>query len=420
MQVVKKRIAFDIEQVVREEVPFLSTFYRNGSELNDDIRSLLEFPVVNQEAMPFYTMKESTTYKLNSQFEEYYTMMDYALSMAFHDKSLLGKFFDCEFIREHGPRFIPYAEATFHKKHPALYGRFDACFNPTTEKLEGVYEFNGDTPVMLFESANLQSRFAEQLGTDQYNNYWAIFIEQMREQGYNNIAVACSTDFVEDMATCETISQAFSAAIPTARVQFLDMKELDFDSESATPFYAAGSDVPLDAVYILSPWEEMVSNHPAMLDNWQGWIDNVHVFEPAWRWFFAHKGMTALCTHLMETSKSFSERFGEVKLLPTYLKHPRGAFGDHWVEKPVVGRLSNNIKIWKKEELVSDTGGYYTGENTVFQQYCAPYKVESRNNFILGFWMMGKYSASVCFREFDSEVLSISNERFIPHIVVED
>ena len=420
MQVVTKRIDFNVEQVVREEVPFLSTFYRDGEELNYDIRSLLEFPANNKDAMPFYTLKESTTYTLNEQFEKYYQMMEYALAIAFHDKELLKEFFDCEFLRAHGEAFIPYAEATFHKKHPALYGRFDACFNPVREKLEGVYEFNGDTPVMLFESANLQSRFSEQLGTDQYNNYWAIFIEQMREKGYKNIAVACSTAYVEDMATCETLAQAFAEALPTAHVQFLDMKELDFDSDSNTPFYAAGSDMPLDAVYILSPWEEMVNNHPVMLDNWTRWIDNVHLFEPAWRWFFANKGMTALCTYLMETSRSFADKFGDVKLLPTYLKRPSGALGNHWVEKPVVGRLSNNIRIWENGVVVSDTGGYYDGENTVFQKFTAPYKVEGRNNFILGFWMMGKYSASVCFREFDTEVLSISNERFIPHIVVED
>jgi glutathionylspermidine synthase len=418
MQVVNKPISFNLEQVVREEVPFLSVFYRDGEELNRDINDLLAFPVANKDNMPFYTMKDATTYKLNQQFEEYYQMMEYALVMAFHDKELLRKFFDCEFLREHGDRFIPYAEATFHKKHPALYGRFDACFDPRSERLMGVYEFNGDTPVMLFESVNLQQRFAEELGTDQYNNYWDIFIEQMSKQKYKNIAVACSTDFVEDMATCETLSQAFAAALPYASVQFLDLKELDYDPNSRTPFYAQGSDVPLDAVYVLSPWEEMVSNCPQMLDNWTYWIDNVHLFEPAWRWFFAHKGMTALCTHLMRTSKSFAQKFGNVKLLPAYLTKEECGHTGRMVEKPVVGRLSNNIRIWNNGELESDTGGYYTGENTIFQEYCAPYKVDGRNNFILGFWMMGKHSASACFREFDSEVLSISNERYIPHIVV--
>jgi glutathionylspermidine synthase len=420
MKAVFKSINFDLEQVVAEEVPFLSAFYRDGEELNGDIKDLLSFPVKHSDNMPFYTIKDSTTERLNEQFEDYYKMMDYALAMAFHNKGLLRQFFDCEFLRKHGDRFIPYAEATFHKHHPALYGRFDACFNPITEQLMGVYEFNGDTPVMLFESVNLQNRYAQMLGTDQYNNYWDIFIEQMQHKGYKRIGVACATNYVEDMATCETLAQAFNAAIPLATVQFLDMKELDFDTDADKPFFAMGSNEPLDAVYILQPWEEMVENNPEMLDNWERWVDNTHVFEPAWRWFFAHKGMTALCTYLMEESGSFASKFGHVKLLRTYLKRPSGALGNHWVEKPVVGRLSNNIKIWEKGEVVSDTGGYYSEENTVFQEYCAPYQVEGRNNFILGHWMMNKYSAGTCFREFDSKVLSISNERWIPHIVVED
>lgn len=419
MHVIKKSISFDIESVVAEELPYMSAFYRSQGELWDDVHDLLAFPVANQAAMPFYTVKDSTTYKLNQQFEDYYQMMDYALAIAFHDRELLNKFFDCEFLRKHGNRFIPYAEATFHKKHPALYGRYDACFDPLTEELLGVYEFNGDTPVMLFESVNLQARLSAELDTDQYNNWWELFSQRFAHC-YRNVGVVCGTQAVEDMATAETIAQSFSQADGSRHVSFLDIKELDFDHMNLrSPFFAKGSDTPLDAIYILSPWEEMIDTFPAMLSCWDRWIDNVHIFEPAWRWFFAHKGMTALCTHLMETSRSFGQKFRDVKLIPTYLKHPRGAFGNHWVEKPVVGRLSNNIKVWKGSYLMSDTGGHYREENTVFQQYMAPRKVEGRNNFILGMWMMGKHSASLCAREFDTEVLSISNERWIPHIVVE-
>lgn len=426
MQVVSKQITFDLEQVVAEEVPFLSTFYRWNGELNDDVQDLLAFPVANQKAMPFYTVKESTTYKLNNQFENYYAMMDAALKIAFNDKELLFKFFDCEFMRKHGERFVPYAQATYQKKHRALYGRYDACFDPETEELLGVYEFNGDTPVMLFESVNLQARFSEELGTDQYNNWWDIFCEEF-QYGLKNVAVACGTSYVEDMATCETVAQAFQSARCDRNVSFLDLKELDFDhSNIKKPWIAKGSDKPLDGIYVLSPWEEMIETFPAMLDHWERWIDNVELFEPAWRWFFAHKGMTALCWHLLKTDSSFLQVHRGVKIIPTWLESDIKA-GPHnlgpvkLVEKPVVGRLSNNIKIWDENgHLECDTGGYYSDENTVFQEYTPPRKVKGRNNFILGMWMCGKHSASMCAREFDTEVLSISNERFIPHIVVED
>lgn len=419
MHVIKKPISFNIHDVIAEELPYMSAFYRSGGELWDDVHDLLAFPVANQHAMPFYTIKDSTTYRLNQQFEDYYQMMDYALAIAFHDKALLNKFFDCTFLRKWGKQFVPYAEATFHKKHPALYGRYDACFDPITEELLGVYEFNGDTPVMLFESVNLQARLSQDDPEAQYNNWWDIFMDRFAYD-YKNVAVACSTYAVEDMATCETVAQAFKEARGDRHVSFLDLKELDFDHMNLRkPFIARGSDTPLDAVYILSPWEEMVENFPAMLSSWERWIDNVHIFEPAWRWFFAHKGMTALCTYLMETSVSFKQKFGDVKLIPTYIDG-MALRGKKHVTKPVVGRLSNNIRIYDEQGmLLSATEGHYRLENVVSQLYMAPRKVEGRNNFILGMWMMGKHSASLCAREFDTEVLSIQNERWIPHIVVE-
>ena len=422
MQVVNKPIKFDLETVVAEEVPYLSTFYRYKGELNQDVCDLLAFPVSNQSAMPFYTVKESTTYTLNKQFEDYYQMMVDALKIALQDRELMDKFFDCHFWRQHGGRFLPYAKATFDRKHPALYGRYDACFDPETEQLKGIYEFNGDTPVMLFESVNLQARLSKQLGTDQYNNWWEIF-EHKFAGGYKNVAVACGTDYVEDMATCETVAQAFGSARVDRNVSFLDLKELDYDHMNLSkPWIARDSFKPLDAIYILSPWEEMIDNFPKMLDHWERWIDNVHLFEPAWRWFLAHKGMTALCTYLMLYNQAFQQKHIQCKILPTWLACDTENLkkSGHWVEKPVVGRLSNNIKIWKDGAVVSDTGGFYSDENTVFQIYCPPCKVEGRNNFILGMWMCGEYSGSLCAREFDSEVLSISNERWIPHIVVED
>lgn len=432
MQVVFKQIEFNLEDVVAQEVPFLSTFYRYQGELNQDVQDLLAFPVANQAAMPFYTIKDSTTYTLNEQFEAYYQMMIDALRIAMQDRAMMDKFFDCSFWREHGDRFLPYAKATFERKHPALYGRYDACFDPETEQLKGIYEFNGDTPVMLFESVNLQARLSGQLNTDQYNNYWEIFIETMRAKGYKNVAVACGTDYVEDMATCETLAQAFREALPHASVQFLDLKELDFDHLNISqPFVARGNETPLDAIYVLSPWEEMVSVFPAMLDHWERWIDRTHLFEPAWRWFLAHKGMTALCYELIQTHYEFRNKHqchGARVLIPTWLESETRKYPtirhQKLVQKPVIGRLSNNIKVWDVEgdEIVcqNDTGGYYSEENTVFQKYMAPGKVEGRNNFILGMWMCGEHSASLCAREFDTEVLSISNERWIPHIVVED
>lgn len=425
MQAVYENTSFDLEDVVAEELPFMSAFYRSGSELNTDVKDLLAFPVQHEDHMPFYTIRHSTTFKVAEAFDLFYGMMLAALRVAFEDEQLLRKYFDCNFIRKHGNRFIPYAKHTFRQRHPALYGRFDACFDPDKERINGVYEFNGDTPVMLFESVNLQARFSGQLETEQFNSWW-VDATQYFWQKYHNVVVACDASYVEDMATCETIAQMFDAA-DTPCVSFVDLKELDFDHlHSSKPFITADGVVP-DALYILSPWEEMIENFPAMLSNWERWADSVHIFEPAWRWFLSHKGMMALCTHLMETDRQFATLYSRAPLIDTYLEKERFVSqGVPFVSKPVIGRLSNNITIYNGNGVEQvGTGGFYLDENVVYQAYCKPEQVVGRNNFIIGIWMaptggIGSCASTMCIREFDSEVLSISNERFIPHIVVED
>lgn len=425
MQVQHHKIGFDVSQILREEVPFLNYFYTSHRELNKDITDLLEYPIAHKDAMPFYTIRDSSIPQLKADFEGYYAMMKAALKIAFNDEDLLYRFFDCDFLRRYGKQFVPYARHTFRARHPALYGRFDACFNPEKEKLEGIYEFNGDTPVMLFESVNLQARFSEELGTAQWNDWWHTFQRKFAGK-YSNVAVVCHTGYMDDLATCETISQAFAEANPIGSVSFLDLKELDYDFMNPTrPWVSRHSERPLDAVYILLPWEEMVDQFPTMLHNWERWADNVHLFEPAWRWFFAHKGMTALMWHLLSEDDDFWQRHGgRAGILPTYLtweeftaQYPHSKS----VEKPVVGRLSNNIRIHGASgELIHDTGGYYAESNTIHQHFLAPMKVPGRNNFILGMWMCDDDAVSLCAREFDEEILSTANERFIPHIVLDE
>jgi glutathionylspermidine synthase len=419
MKAVYKDIQFNFDQCVAEEVPYMAAFYGNG-KAKADMQDLLSFPTKHSAQMPFYTISERAAVQVCVDFNNFYEMMIEALRLAFADEHLLYHFFDCNFLRKHGAQFVPYARATFNRKHPSIYGRFDAAYDPETDRLKGVYEFNGDTPVMLFESVNLQARYSATLGEDQCNEWW---LDAMNffEHNYKNMAVVCDTRFVEDMATSDTLAQALSAARPDRNVHFLDFAELEFDHANIyKPWVGKGSDKYYDGIFILSPWEEMIENFPAMLANWERWIDNVHLFEPAWRWFLSNKGMMALCTHLMETDEGFAARWAHVPLIPTYLTQSQ-LRGQRHVGKPKIGRLSNNIVIYGTDgEPESNTGGFYTGEACVYQKYVSPGKVEGRNNFIMGMWMApGKnsFATTLCMREFDFEVLSIANERYIPHIV---
>ena len=425
MQVRKLNIGFDLESTLREEVPYVASLARKHGKPNQQVLDLLEFPLKEGRAMPFYTVHTESTYELGSIFEQAYAAMYQAAKFALQSPVNRRHFYDCAFMRKHGDKFAQYALATMRMQQPALYGRFDATFDPITEQVAGIYEFNGDTPVMLFESVSLENRWASGQGYDQYNNWWFESLEAF-STGYKDFAVVCSKGYIDDLATSDTIAQMMQVARPQRRVQVLDVTELDYDhANKRKPWVSSHNEHHLDGVYVLVPWEEMVESFPQMLDTWEDWIDNVHFFEPAWRWFMSHKGCMALVTWMLEHIPSYKAAFGHLPFLETRTQLP---YRGKWVEKPVIGRLSSNIRIHEDGKLLSSTDGGYGAENTVFQRYMAPAKVQGRNNAIMCMWMAnapgevgmnkGGSAATLCFREFDQEVLSLANERFIPHIVI--
>lgn len=437
MKAVYHEIDFDVEKIIREGLPFMSAFYSDGDELNEDVHDLFSFAANSCKEMPMYTIKESSCDSVAETFNDVYAMMIEAATKVFRDKKSLYHFFDCEFLRTHGRYFVEYAAHTFSARGmigQAMYGRFDAAFDPVTEKVTGIYEFNGDTPVMLFDSVHIQNDLTLQVtGSNyaQFNNYYPMINEMLDKHRLDyskNFAVVCDTRFVEDMATCETLAQIFGEH---AQSHFLDLKDLDFDYVNKhKPFVIAGTDTYLDHIFVLSPWEEMVAAFPKAFENWRDWVDNVTFMEPAWRWFLSHKGMFAYITHLMETDNAYYARWKHVPGLRTYLTpEPFLSKGEPYVSKPVLGRLSSNIRIHNGlGELEHESQGGYEDCERVYQEFCPPHRVEGRNNFILGMWMVSEartllsghvgHAATMCIREFDAPVLELTNERFIPHIVV--
>jgi glutathionylspermidine synthase len=132
----------------------------------------------------------------------------------------------------------------------------------------------------------------------------------------------------------------------------------------------------------------------------------------------------------MQTDSEFADAYGELPVLETYVTPDVfKARGEMYVSKPLIGRLSNNIVIHGDGEVKFDSKGSYEGYEVIYQAYHEPHKVEGRNNFILGMWMapiveqethshdLMAEPVTMAIREFDEPVLSIGNERFIPHLV---
>lgn len=439
MKCVKKPIQFNLNQLMVEELPWAQAFYREGAiadaTFKQDVTDYFEFPIENQSAMPYYTLQLSSCAQLETVFERAYAQLVDAVHRLFNeDHATLMHFMGCDFLRKH-PYFIDYAKWTFRDTGSArqsLYGRFDAAFDPVTEKVTGIYEFNGDTPTMLFEAVNLQNRLCEQYTgdtEDQLNSFYPILQEMLAKLGRipGNVAVVFEKDSFEDTVTAETLAQIFGESNSAYMASFQD---IDYDHADRRQPFVIGDDRP-SVIFALSPWEEMVENFPQAYREWSNWASGVTFLEPAWRWFTANKGIWAYITHLRESDPAgYGCEWADVPTLATYV-HDDNPFAGvkAFVSKPKVGRMSSNVTIYDaRGDITHHTDGPYPDDGVV-QEYHAPHQVEGRNNFIIGMFMvpdavvvqrdlLGSTAATLCIREFESPTLSWKNERFIPHVLV--
>jgi glutathionylspermidine synthase len=439
MQCLKKKIRFDLNQIMVEELPWSQGFYREGAiadaKFKADVTDYFDYFIKNQDAMPFYTIRQASCAPMELMFERAYAQLVDAVGRLFNENhATIMDFMGCDFLRKH-PYFIDYAKWTFRNHGSArqsLYGRFDAAFDPVTEKVTGIYEFNGDTPTMLFESVNLQTNLCKQFTgdeEDQLNMFWPTLIHELEELGQvpGFVGVLFEQRSFEDMVTAETLAQILGQNNTTL---FATFEDIDYDHACRDKPWVIG-ERRLDVVFALSPWEEMVENFPQGYKEWANWAGNVTFLEPAWRWFASNKGIWAYITYLRESDPAgYGCAWDDVPTLATYMSpEPFIKSGLSYVQKPLVGRMSSNVKIFgDHNELVHESEGPYT-DDCVYQAYCPPGQVEGRHNFIIGMFMvpdavedrddmMDSTAATLCIREFESPTLSWKNERFIPHVIV--
>lgn len=445
-------IGFDLNETMKAELPYTQALYRHepkegqaaaDAEFHKDVREYFAFPLANTENMPVYNLPLSACADIETVFESAYSMLTEAVGKLFaRGNATVMEYMGCAFLRKH-PYFIDYAKFTYHDAGSArqsIYGRFDAILNPETNVVEGIYEFNGDTPTMLFESVLLQNQICKRVTGDdemQLNSFYPLLTTLFENMGQvpGKVAIICDNNSFEDVATCEVLAQVIGDEAGN-EIRYVDFTEIDFDYNHKTNPFCAGDD-HFAVMFTLQPWEETVESFahhcPVAFDKWQEWAGHVTFLEPAWRWFASNKGIWAFVTHLFETDPEFQKRYANVPLLPTYLTADR--FLEHeemYVGKPKIGRMSNNIEIFNADGSHKfSTDGAYAGDDRVFQMYAEPFKVNGRHNFIIGMFMVPDEAtnyntmreataATLCIREFDSPVLGICNERFIPHVLIDD
>lgn len=430
---------FLMDDFIMHEAPITWGLFQSNHTVRSDLEGLFSFATNNKDAMPFYVFSREEASEVAVVSERVYDALCSAVDYLAVNPQHIEKYFGKDFCQAY-PEFIEYALWTYDQNHEGLYGRFDMAMDPTSGKISGVYEFNGNTPVMLFESTILQNWLVDRVNEcgdiqfDQNNEYFPETVVSLPRallrgsEGKATAGILLHSQYIEDSATCETLYQAFDS-IPWCEtyIDHLDNVEFGDVYSAESPFIVNG--VPMKNIFALQPWEEIVAScYDDVICHWREWADKVRFFEPAWRWFVSNKGIWALMTHLLETDKDYAAKYGDLPILRTYMSPERFIeSGKGYVKKPLIGRLSNNIQIFNSEGTIDfESDGVYGEEECVYQEYCPPGRVEGRNNFIVGQWMAGMSSASeplmmqaasLCIREFDKPVLDIKNERFIPHLI---
>jgi glutathionylspermidine synthase len=390
-----------------------------------------------KEKVPFYEFTEEEARCLAYASEKVYGMMYSAITMLFKfHRQYIPTFFGEEFCKAY-PQFLNYAFETFKKEQPAMYGRFDIRFDPEDSDIK-FYEFNADTPIMLFESSCINHILATKAGYE--GSQWNIWQENFREGmnwflhgGQKRIAVVGK---LEALCDCLTVEYIYNSLVDHGlTADLLDYKQLEYDMIDKR-FHCDG--VVYDAVYILKPWEEMVEESPDIIADYPYWIDQVMFFEPAWRWFMSNKGIWAYMWWLFTNkdvegtpaSKEIfnfrvTHEYAKRYLLPSYMAESKPADMKDYASKPIIGRLSNNIKIFRDGVETQATEGPYELFPRIVQKYAPPCRSE-RSQFIVGMWMapftanndLHEMEASlICIREYEGDVTHIDGESFIPHMV---
>lgn len=436
-------VQLDMRRLIEEELPFTYSVYATPEALGSTLNMLFEHHLRHSENMPFYAISEAAGSGMVETMRQYYAMLCEAVDHLFfgplepdEDRyERIAKYFDCSMMRTHGRMFVDYAMTTRRSAKQALipgggqggtiYGRFDAAADPATGELTGIYEFNGDTPVMLFESVNLQHHLVSQIDPErQVNDWFGETVEQLQQMGLEGkkIAAVCSTEAIEDIVATETILQAFDAA--GLDCYLVDISDLDYDQTNpSNPFVINGVEEHPDLLFFLLPWEEMVENFSVAFEQHHFWANRTRFLEPSWRWFISHKGMLAYVSDLLAQGQL--AHYQNLPHLPAALSLPEleahqqrlGLPTGSYVMKPVIGRLSSNVTVVQDGQVKEQSQGSYGQAAMLYQHHCPPGKVETGNFIVCGWMTCENYCSTLAIREFDTAITDLEGERFVPHIL---
>ena len=311
------------------------------------------------------------------------------------DKNLFAQFTIPEFM-------APHIIDTWNNDAPAIYGRFDLCYDGKNEPK--LLEFNADTPTSIFEASIIQWFWLKDFDgqKDQFNSlhekliaYWKYLKGYLYE---SKLYFTCVKDVLEDYTTTAYMQDcAMQGGFET---DFIYIDDIGWDNNNH--YFVNLDNQPIRNIFKLYPYEWMVNE--AFGKNLV--IDTLKAFwvEPSWKMILSNKAILPILWQLFPYHKN---------LLPAYFT--RGNLKDY-VKKPFLSREGTNITMVENEKLIASSDGGYGSEGYIFQELC---KLPDFNgNFpVIGSWIVGQEPAGMGIRE-SNGLITDNLSRFIPHLIL--
>jgi glutathionylspermidine synthase len=297
---------------------------------------------------------------------------------------------------------VPHILSTWNNDAPAIYGRFDFCYDGKDEPK--LLEFNADTPTSLFEASIIQWFWLKDFDEpkDQFNSlhekliaYW----KYLRGYMYDDVLYfACVRNSLEDYTTVAYMQDcAMQAGFDTA---FIYINDIGWDHGNRN--FVDLENRVMRNIFKLYPYEWMLKEDygPNLMED----IAEAIWVEPSWKMLLSNKAILPVLWQLFPDHPN---------LLPTYFSADQLK---DFVKKPLLSREGANISIIENGKEIVNTEGNYGAEGYVFQQLC---KLPDFNgNFpVLGSWVVGQEPAGMGIRE-SNNLVTDNFSRFVPHLIL--
>jgi glutathionylspermidine synthase len=304
-------------------------------------------------------------------------------------------------------RSWPLIAASWRRRDPSLYGRFDFRFDGRGPAK--LLEYNADTPTSLFEAAVFQWTWLEQATArqiaprhaDQFNMvHERLIAAWSRLAGGRRLHFTGALADAEDRGTLHYLMDtARQALVDTV---LIDIADIGWRSDGG---FVDLDDRSIELVFKLYPWEWMFREQfgSKLADAPTRWI------EPPWKAILSGKGILPLLWQMYP---------GHPNLLPACFEDEPEAveLGSSFVRKPLYSREGANVTLISASAVEADRHGPYGAEGYIRQEL-APLPVFSGQYPVVGSWLVDHVPCGLSIREDDGPITG-NTSRFVPHLIL--